>query len=259
MQQPLIFGFVVLGLFAAVLALLEIGWRIGIWRRKQDTEAAAAGLGVVDGAVFGLMGLIIAFTFSGAATRFDARRQLIGQEANTIGTAYLRLDLLPASAQPELRDDFRNYLDARLGMYGNLALDSETARAEQARATMLQEKIWSEAVAGCREEGSPATTTLVLSSLNEMIDITTTRLVALQTHPPFVIYWGLLVLVLASALLAGYGMAETKKRNWIHMVIYSAIMAAALYVILDLEYPRIGLIRIDAADQILIDLRNNMK
>ena len=259
MKQTLTFCFVVLGLFATVLALLEIGRRIAIRRRKQDNQGTSAGLGVIDGAVFGLMGLIIAFTFSGAATRFDTRRQLIGQEANAIGTAYLRLDLLPAAAQPELREDFRNYLDARLSIYTNLALDTEAARAEQARAAMLQGKIWAEAVAGCREAGSQATTSLVLSSLNEMIDITTTRFVALQTHPPFAIYWGLLVLVLASALLAGYGMAESKKRNWIHMVIYSAIMATAIYVIFDLEYPRIGLIRIDAADKVLIDLRNSMK
>jgi len=256
MNELLIFGFIVLGLSTAVLALLEIGRLIGIARTDKDSENRV-GLGVADGAIFGLMGLMIAFTFSGAAGRFDTRRQLIGQEANAIGTAYLRLDLLPAASQPQLRDDFREYLDARLSYYKNLSWNAAASTARQADATALQRKIWTDAVGACREAPSP-TTMLVLQSLNEMIDITTTRTVALQTHPPPVIHWGLLVLVLASALLAGYAMAESRKRNWIHMLLYTVIMATAVYLIFDLEYPRLGLVRIDAADQVLIDLRTSM-
>jgi hypothetical protein len=92
-----------------------------------------------------------------------------------------------------------------------------------------------------------------------MIDIATTRAVALEMHPPIVVFWGLGVLVLASSLLAGYGMAEAKARGLLHMLVYSAILAIAVYVILDMEYPRVGLIRIDAADHILMDLRSSMK
>ena len=219
MNQVLFFSVVVVGLFAATLALMETGRQIGIRRKKQDAEGSSAGLGAIDGAVFGLMGLLLAFTFSGAATRFDARRQLIVQEANNIGTAYLRLDLLPSAAQATLRADFRNYLDARLGFYKNLPQDPDTAKAEFARSVALQEKIWTQAVAGCRETGSPATTTLVLSSLNEMIDITTTRAVALETHPPVAIYCTLIVLVLTSSLLAGYGLVGARTRSWIHMIL----------------------------------------
>jgi hypothetical protein len=92
-----------------------------------------------------------------------------------------------------------------------------------------------------------------------MIDITTTRLVATEMHPPSVVFYGLGLLVMATSLLAGYGMAESKKRSWMHMVVYAVIMAATLYVILDLEYPRFGLIRIDAADRLLVEVRNTMK
>ncbi len=247
------------GLLVVILALLEIGRRIGIHRRKVDPEGAGEGLGAIDGAVFGLMGLLIAFTFSGAATRFDSRRQLIGEEANAVGTAYLRIDLLPPSAQPALREDFRNYLGARLAIFRKIRLDLEAAKEESALANQLQLKIWNEAVAGCREVNSPAVTTLVLSSLNQMIDITTTRLVSQQTHPPTVVFYGLGLLVLATSLLAGYGMAGSKQRSWMHMAVYALIMAATLYVILDLEYPRFGLIRIDSADQVLVDVRNSMK
>ena len=100
-----------LGLFIGMLLLLEIGRRIGIRRMRKDAEGAQAGVGAIEGAVFGLL---IAFTFSEAASRFDMRRQLIVEETNDIGTAYLRLDLLPTDAQPALRENFRHYVDARL-------------------------------------------------------------------------------------------------------------------------------------------------
>src|SRR4051795_13257952 len=101
-------------IFASILIMLHVGRRIGVHRRAVDPEGAAAGLGAIEAAVFGLMGLLIAFTFSGAASRFDARRQLIVEESNTIRTAYLRIDLLPGHSQPILRDEFRQYVDARV-------------------------------------------------------------------------------------------------------------------------------------------------
>src|SRR5262249_31467333 len=249
MKQALGLAVVVAGLFIGVLALLDIGRRIGIRRRERGLESTGDAYVVADGAVFGLMGLIIAFTFSGAGARFDARRQLVGQEANAIGTAYLRLDLLPPGAQPELRQDFRNYVEARIAMYRDLRGPPPAAKDDQARAASFQRKIWTQAVSACREEESVAAQWLVISALNQMIDSSTTEAVARMTHPPGVIYWGLMVLVLAGALLAGYGMAESKRTSWIHMLAFSAMMAAAIYIILDLEYPRLGLIRIDAVDQ----------
>ena len=83
-----------MALFLGML-VLEVGWRIGARRLAEDPNGADAGVGAVEGAVFALLGLLIAFTFSEAASRFDTRRQLIVEETNDIGTAYLRLDLLP--------------------------------------------------------------------------------------------------------------------------------------------------------------------
>jgi hypothetical protein len=203
------------------------------------------------------MGLLLAFTFSAAASRFEARRDLIVQETNAIGTAYLRLDLLPASYQPELREEFRRYVEARLSVYRKLP-DLDASRAEVSKATALQGKIWTQSVTGCKELNSPAATSLLLSSLNEMIDITTTRAVARQAHPPTIIFLMLFLLVLASSLLAGYGMSAAKDRSWLHMLAFAVIMALAVYVILDIEFPRVGLVRIDSVDQVLVDLRNSM-
>lgn len=247
-------------LFAGMLLMLEVGRRVGIRRRLLDPDGASAGLGALDGAVFGLMGLLIAFTFSGAASRFDRRRDLIVQEANDIGTAYLRLDLLPASAQPALRDSFRRYVDSRLAIYQALP-DVEAAKAKLIESNLIQAEIWTRAVAATKatEVNSNAVTSLLLSSLNEMIDITTTRSVALQTHPPPIIFIMLGVMVLGGSLLSGYGMAAAKGRSILHVIAFAVLMTGAIYVILDLEYPRVGMIRIDSVDQLLVDVRNSMK
>jgi len=246
----------VAGLFAAMLTLLDIGRRFVVRRAAHDPEVAHAGAGVVDGAVFALMGLLIAFTFSGAASRFDDRRKLIVQEANAVGTAYLRIDLLPPSAQPDLRASFRRYLDARLAVYQKLP-DIQASKVEQTRAIGLQQEIWAKAVAA--SAGSQAATMLLLPAVNEMIDITTTRAMAAQTHPPPIIFVLLFALALISALLAGYSMASAKQRNWVHMAAFAFTLAGAVYVILDMEYPRLGLIRVDAFDQVLVDVRKSME
>ena len=244
------------GLFLGMLLLLELGRRIGGRRLAQDPEGARAGVGAVEGAIYGLLGLLIAFTFSGAAARFDARRQLMVEEANDIGTAYLRLDLLPAEARDRLREMFRLYLDSRVDTYRKLP-DVRAAEAEFARSLALQGEIWTLAVAAARAE-PPSTSTLLLPALNQMIDITTTQLTATRMHPPKVIFVMLGTLALVSSLLAGFGMAGSKRRSWLHLVAYAAINASVAYVILDLEYPRLGLIRVDSFDQVLVELRQSM-
>jgi hypothetical protein len=239
------------GLFLGILALLELGRRIGLGAQE---EGARAGIGAVEGAAFGLMGLLIAFTFSGAASRFDARRELIVQEANAIGTAWLRLDLLSESAQPALRDAFRGYLDSRLATYAKLP-DVEAARAEVEHSEALQREIWSTAATACH--GSPSACSLLLPALNDMIDIHTTRTMATENHPPLIIFALLVLLALACSLLAGYAMAGPGRRL-LHMLGFATIIAFSVYVILDLEYPRIGWIRIDTTDRVLRDLRASM-
>src|SRR5215468_3455539 len=120
MSHELIVFLFTLGLFLGMLLFLEIGRRASLRRLKEDSGAAGEGVGAVDGAVFALLGLLIAFTFSGASSRFDTRRELIVEETNDIGTAYLRLDLLPSGLQPALREDFRRYVDLRIEVYRRL-------------------------------------------------------------------------------------------------------------------------------------------
>ena len=208
--------------------------------------------------MFGLLGLLIAFTFSGALTRFDVRRSQAVDEANAIGTAYLRLDLLPPSAQPKLRQTFRDYVDARIATYRKLP-DIPAAQRELARAQQLQADIWSQAVNAVRmPESRPGTEITLMPALNQMFDITTVRVAATQMHPPLIIYAMLIALALASALLAGYQSAGNQDYDWLHKVGFAAVVALTIYVILDMEYPRLGFIRLDAIDQVLIDVRATM-
>lgn len=246
------------GLFIAVLLVFEIGWRLGS-RLLPESKSDKTYSGLLDGAIFALLGLLIAFTFSGAASRFDHRRDLVMEEGNAIGTAYLRLDLLPVESQPALRALFRQYLDARLDVFQKLP-DLEASEAALARANALQGQIWPLAVKACQASGSVSTTTLLLTALNQMFDIANLRTTTARVmHPPTIIFMMLFGLALISALLAGYEMPDIRGRNWIHVLVFAAIIASTAYVILDLEYPRSGLIRIGAVDRVFLDLRKNME
>ncbi len=244
-------------LFLGIILLQVLGRRIRLARMEREGDAGK-GVGAVEGAVYGLLGLLIAFTFSGAAARYDSRKLLIVEEANAIGTAYLRLDLLPAEARASLKEKFRQYVDSRLEIYQKLP-DKKAAKAAFDKSTSYQNAIWAEAVAASQSSSSSSATMLLLPALNQMIDITTTRTVASQVHPPSIVYFLLMGLALVSALLAGYSMGESRSHNWLHTLLYAAILSLAIYVILDLEYPRLGLVRIDAADQLLLDVRQSMQ
>src|SRR4029079_5443639 len=131
-----------------------------------------AGLDMMGGTVFTLCGLLIAFTLTGGTSRYDERRMLIAQEANDIGTAYMRIDLVPDTAQPALRVLFRKYVDSRIGAYHKLP-DTAALKKELARSAAIQVDIWNKAVAATRSPGAHVDAAkLLLPALNSMIDIT---------------------------------------------------------------------------------------
>jgi len=202
--------------------------------------------------------LILAFTFSGALTRFDARRLLVVEEANMIGTAWLRIDLLPPEAQALMRDLFRRYLDSRIGVYRKVP-DMSAVSAELARSAKLQTEIWSLATSSSRDARVTAAPILLLPALNAMIDITTTRTEAARLHPPLIVFAMLGAMTLACSLFAGYDMSVRRRLNLLHSTAFAVVLAVTVYVIIDLEYPRVGLIRMTDSDQVLIDLRKGME
>ena len=257
MAFTLIAILIAVGLFGAMLAMQVVGRRIGEREQRLDPGSKRDGTSAAEAAVVALLGLLLAFTFSGAGDRFDARRNLIADETNAIGTAWLRTDLLPADRQPEVRDLFRKYVDARIAIVRAVP-DMDEVAAASARADALQRQIWSASVAGAHETGNTPAFTLLLPALNEMIDITTTRMAAARMHPPFAVYVMLGVLALVAAVFAGYGMAGRQVVGWIHRYGFAAVITIAVYLIINFEFPRLGLIRVRGYDQLLVDLRRSM-
>jgi len=239
-------------LLIEMLVCLEVGYRVG--QKEKEYE----GTNTVEAAVLGLLGLILAFTFGAVQTRLDFRRELIIKEANAIGTAYLRLDLLPPSEQKGMRDLFRSYLDARLRFYQVLP-DRETAERELAGSLKLQQEIWDRAQAACRREQWTPAAILVLPAINDMIDVTLARRLMLQTHNPGIVTALLVALAGCSGMVAGYGMSARRSRSLLHIILYAITIAATVNVVIELDYPRSGLIRLVSADKILMQLRDTIK
>jgi hypothetical protein len=116
------------------------------------------------------------------------------------------------------------------------------------------------AASAVQREGVPTSTMmLVLGALNEMMDITGIRAMATRSHPPAVVFLLLVAMSLVCALLVGYATSQNTARSWLHTVTFAAVVSLTVYVIIDLEFPRVGLIRVDTADDVLLDVRQNMR
>lgn len=236
----------VLILFPILVILLELGRRFRVHRRVEAKSSA------IESAVFALFGLLLAFSFSGAMTRYDAHRNLVTQETNDIRTAYLRLDLLSADSQPALRQLFREYTSSRLNLYEADAPEISDKTAQ------LQQQIWEQAVRVTSAPGARSDAAkLLLPALNDMIAITLTRQNVFNMHPPVIVYVLLFVLSCWCAFLAGYSMPAT---NWLYIFTFAFVVTLTIYATLEVEYPRQGwLVHLAHTDRSLISLRNSMK
>jgi hypothetical protein len=243
-------------LFLAMLGMALIGHRYGRGQLERRGDSAATGTGIVEGALFALLGLLIAFTFATSYSQYNLRRGLAIEEANAIGTAYLRLDILPAEARDRLREKFRTYAETRLEFWNQLG-NKSALRQTLGEADELQREIWSLAIKATEDDGTSRR--LLLPALNEMIDITTTRSDASQRHPPLIVFAMLFILALLCAWLIGYASASAEHLNWIHVIGYATMVTLTIYVIIDLDFPRYGLIQLDFAQQPLEEVRRSMR
>jgi hypothetical protein len=257
MNPVIISLFLVSGGFLGMILCMKFGRARGLRAIQQDPRWSN-NASLVDGAIFALFGLLIAFTFSSAGSRFDLRRQLIVQETNAIGTAYLRLDLLPPADRTSLQALFRDYLDSRIRTTtaGN---DLQDVYAELEHTGTLQAEIWKRAViAISRSSVPPGTAILLMPALNEMFDIVTSRIRAAKTHTPPLIYAFLIAVAFGCSILVGYNTADHKNLYTVRTIGFALITMLSLMVILDLEFPRFGLIRLDSSDQAMTDLRKTL-
>lgn len=241
-------------LFLGMLVLYEFGRRLG---RRAPGETPK-GAGMAEGAVFALLGLVVAFAFSGAGTRFESRRALITEEANDIGTAYLRVDLLAPALQDDIRREFRLYAALRAAP-PDLS-DAAASAMWDARTANLQQSLWAGSLlASQHPDSAPQATMLLLPALNAMIDITTTRQMATRNHPPLAIFLMLGGLSLVGSLLVGHAAAGDKVHSRLQPLAFAAIISLAFYLIVDLEFPRAGLIQVGDADRVLRELSQGMR
>jgi hypothetical protein len=245
-------------LFAGMLGMQIAGHHFGLRRARNDPFATSEGTAAIEAALYALLGLLVGFTFAGATDRLTTRRTLIVEEANAVGTAYLRLDLLPPEDQPALRDDMRRYVDARLNFYSKL-LDLRAARADKQRCDDLQKVIWKQAVVASSKTGDSRAALLVLQSLNQMFDVAGARYAALRNHLPIAIFVQLVIIALTCAFFAGIGMAKRRRPSFLHMVMFAGVISITAYVILNLEFPRVGLVRLQLFDALLREQRAAMR
>jgi hypothetical protein len=176
---------------------------------------------------------------------------------NAISTAWLRIDALPAEPQRAIRDGFRGYVDALVAAYAKPPGSADDVRARAAVAR-VENDIWARSLAASIEPSGEKARMLLLPAVNEMFDAVANEHLARRMHPPIVVYVMLGLTALAAAVFAGYGIASGTTRNWMHMIGLAATISVATFVILELESPRLGWIRVDAADKALVDLRETM-
>ncbi|MBK1722635.1 DUF4239 domain-containing protein [Thiocystis violacea] len=247
-----------LGLFSALMAAQYMGRAVGRRRIERLGEGGKSSAGAVEGAVFALLGLLLAFTFTGADSRFEQRRNLVVQQVNALGTAWMRLDLLPTEDQPAIRDLMRRYVDG-LQRVVDEAQDKKTAMEMVAGLQQLQNDIWAKAVASAHRDGRPQVASLLLPPLNDSFDFTTTRAAMARMHVHPSIVWFLVALAILAALLAGQAQANNSEQSdLLHMLIFAGLIAATLYFIMDFEFPRLGFITMDSADVFMRELRASL-
>jgi hypothetical protein len=247
-----------IALFSVLLISVFIGRKFGRWKMTRESQDKVEIVTVAEGAIFALLGLLVAFTFTSAYDRFEARKMYIIDEVNAIDTAYFRLDLLAPKTQAPLRQLFRQYTEARATIYKKMPnLRAVDAAIEQSIA--LQKTIWKQAMLACAITKSESTTELLIPALNNMFEIAKKRQLIIHVHPPMAIFALLIGLAVLSALLTGYSIAGNKAWKSLHILSYIGLIAVVIYVIIDLELPRLGLIRVDKFDQLIMDTKNNME
>jgi hypothetical protein len=129
-----------------------------------------------------------------------------------------------------------------------------------ARAKSLQDEIWATTITATRlPSRDPAAARMLLNGVEDMVRMNRNRMIALQNHPPVIVYAMLFFLGLLCSLLAGYRMSSRFTLSWLHMASFALVTSSVIYVSMDVEYPRAGLIRLDSADHVLTEIRDNME
>ncbi len=252
MSQQLLDPLPILGVFVlfAALSLLvyELGFRVGRWWQERTPDEKEGPTSMLVGSLLALMAFLLAVTMGMASDRFDARRGLVLDEANSIGTTYLRAGFLPGSAAGKVRSLLREYTPLRVNVADREELASNFARSEEIHA-----KLWAITEALEATEGDSETFALFVESLNETIDLHGARFAAIvYARVPETV---LLLLIFGSALtlgMVGYSAGLTRRRSPITAVVLVIVLGAVITLVVDLDRPRRGFLQV--SQEPLLDL-----
>jgi hypothetical protein len=225
-----------LALFAALIAARELGY--WVHRRRMREGDAGREDGFTLTSVLGLLALLVSFTFSMSLSRYDTRRELVLQEANAIGTTWLRVQLMDASAQQELKTMLRAYVAERI-VYGSAKTEREQDESYQ-RATVIQNNFWTAMARDAASIRGTPLFSLVVSTTNEMFDLAASRKAARAAHIPSRVLVVLLIYTLFVAFLVGY---EKGKSRWSSTMLFVLLLIAA-GLILDIDQPVRGSVQV---------------
>ncbi len=249
------FGLVLIVLFVAA-------WFTGkaLGQRLHTKVAAHPQLGVVQGAILALLGLQLGFCFAGAMSRYVDRQDGLVQEANALSTLYLRAELLPDAQRDTVRATLRAYCKDRILLFRWGATHDEAPILMRLEA--MQGRIWQAVCDGVEER--PAATTVVVPACTDMIDSLFTRNAATVRHIPGLVLIVLVACAVASILSIGLGVERADRRLRLPAAVLVFLIAATLWTIVDLDFPRIGFVRInngpleEAARAMGVDVENEV-
>jgi hypothetical protein len=234
-----------------VLAAIEGGYRFGSYRHRQRDHEQEAPVGAMVGATLGLLAFMLAFTFGMAASRFDTRKQLVLDEANAIGTTYLRTAMLPDKRE-EVRTLLRSYVDSRLNAVRTGRVTEEILASED-----LQGQLWTAATAIGLQHPDSIVVGLFVQSLNEVIDLHAKRVTAaLRNRIPAAIWAALLIIALLSLASMGYHAGLVGTIRSLAIIVVAISFSAVIALIADLDRPQEGTLTV--SQQALVDLRQSM-
>jgi hypothetical protein len=232
------------GLLALMFAANEAGFRIARRRYRDEPEQSRTVSYALKGSVLGLVALLLGFSFSMTTARHDVRRRLVLDEANAAGTCYLRAGLLDDPARGRIRDVLRNYLGARLEYYEH-RLDPEVSRRATREMDRRLGELWAAVEDANRKDRTAVQVSQIVPAANEVIDLSSSRAWANQDHMPRPVVMVLAVCVLVSNLLIGHSSGQVGVRHTWLWVATNVLFALVLFLVLDFDRPRRGLIRVD--------------
>ena len=240
----------VLMLFAAMIICILLGIFIGKRFYKEYEKE-----GTVQGALFAILGLLLAFTFSMSVSRYDKRIDIIIEEANDIGTAVLRADLYPEAERQLFRADFKRYVEARIA-YFDAGADVTKMMDEQRQASEIAQQLWNRA---SQLSSNPAITNTasmqMIPALNSMIDIANTRWYITLAKVPEPVLYLLFILICICSFYTGYTLSGKKKIDWIGLIGFCLLVCAIVHLIIDIDRPRRGTITLTQTNQSIVELR----